>query len=65
MGSPAAVLFEDRIARCRQCGSIIGYRAMIERLQVKLRAMGDSFTSQLELCPACKIKAHFSLGGRG
>ena len=64
LNSPAAVLFEDRIARCRQCGSIIGYRAMIERLQVKLLEMGESFTSQLELCPTCKMKAQFSSGGR-
>lgn len=59
--SPAAVLFEDRVARCRQCGSIIGSRAMIGRLQVKLLAMGESFASQFELCPVCKAK-HFSLG---
>ncbi len=54
--SPAAILFEDRIVRCRECGSIIGSRAMIDKLQVKLMAIGDSFTSQLELCPVCKSK---------
>ncbi|MBI2329170.1 MAG: 4Fe-4S binding protein [Chloroflexi bacterium] len=54
--SPAAVLFEDRIARCRHCGSIIGSRAMIEKLQAKLLVMGEAFTAQLELCPACKVK---------
>ena len=59
--SPPTVLFEDKVARCRQCGSIIGLRGMIDRLQVKLLAMGDAFTSQLELCPKCKIK-QFSLG---
>ena len=62
IGSPPAVLFEDRIARCRECGSIIGSRAMIARLQVKMPAMGESLTSQFELCPTCKIKAQFSLG---
>ncbi len=59
--SPPTVLFEDKVARCRQCGSIIGPRAMINRLQVKLLAMGDAFASQLELCPRCKIK-QLSLG---
>jgi len=60
--SPAVVLFEDVMARCRQCGDIIGSRAMINRLQVKLLAMGDSLTSQLELCPMCKARARFNLG---
>jgi len=60
--SPPAVLFEDRIARCRECGSVIGPRAMIDRLQAKLQSMGESFTSQLELCPVCKAKARFAMG---
>ncbi len=62
--SPAAVLFEDNIVRCRQCDSIIGHRAMIERVKVKLLPMGDSFASQLELCPTCKVKAQFGSDGR-
>lgn len=65
LNSPATVLFEDEIARCGECGSVIGSRAMIDRLQVKLVAAGDTLTSQLELCPACKIKAQFSLAGWG
>ena len=65
LNSPATVLFEDEIARCGECGSVIGSRAMIDRLQVKLVAAGDPLTSQLELCPACKIKARFSLAGWG
>ena len=56
LNNPAAVLFEDRIARCRECGSIIGSRALIERLQVTLLAMGEPLASQLELCPMCKNK---------
>jgi len=58
--NPPAVLFEDKLARCRQCGGVIGSRTMIERLQVKLLPIGDSPASQLELCPACKVK-QFSL----
>ena len=62
--SSAVVLFEDRIVKCGQCGSVIGYGAMIEKLQVKLTEMGDAYASQLELCPSCKMKVQFSSGGR-
>lgn len=55
--SPPVVLFEDGIARCRQCGSIIGSRAMVDRLPGRLLNLGDAVTSQLELCPACKAEA--------
>ena len=51
----STVLFEDRVARCRECGSIIGPRAMIDRLEAKLLA-GESVTSQLQLCTRCKVK---------
>ena len=63
LNSPATVLFEDEIVRCSECGSPVASRAMIDRLQAKLVAAGDSCTSKLELCPACKIKAQLSLGG--
>jgi len=55
------VLFEDGIARCRQCGDVIGSRAMIEKLKAKISASIKSLDTQLELCPACKAK-QFSLG---
>lgn len=55
------VLFEDGIARCRQCGDVIGSRAMIEKLQAKISASIKSPDTQLELCAACKAK-QFSLG---
>ena len=57
-GAPV-VLFEDSIARCRQCGSVVGSAAMIERLRAKLVNRGDLLTSQLELCPRCKAEARF------
>ncbi len=56
------VLFQDRMVRCRECGSIIGSRAMIDKLWFKVLAMGKPLASQLELCPMCKIKAQLSLG---
>jgi formate hydrogenlyase subunit 6/NADH:ubiquinone oxidoreductase subunit I len=55
----AVVLFEDSIARCRQCGGVVGSAAMIERLRAKLVNRGDLLTSQLELCPRCKAEARF------
>ena len=59
LNNPAVVLFEDRIATCRECGSIIGSKAMIEKLQAKVVAVGDSLTYQCELCPVCKSKQLF------
>jgi formate hydrogenlyase subunit 6/NADH:ubiquinone oxidoreductase subunit I len=57
-GAPV-VLFEDSIARCRQCGGVVGSAAMIDRLRAKLVNRGDLLTSQLELCPQCKAEARF------
>lgn len=57
-GAPV-VLFEDSIARCRQCGGVVGSAAMIDRLRAKLVNRGDLLTSQLELCPRCKAEARF------
>lgn len=59
----SAVLFEDKIVRCRECGSPIGSKAMIDKLQAKVLAAGQSFPSQFELCPMCKTKASSALGG--
>jgi len=54
-----SVLFEDEIVRCSGCGSTIGPKAMIDRLQARVKASGHSSTSQFELCPACKIQTQF------
>jgi len=62
INSPPTVLFEDRIVRCYQCGGTVAPKAMIDRLQAKLHAAGDSFPSQLELCPECRIKSQFGPG---
>ena len=63
LSNPPTVLFEDEIARCRECGSIIGPRAMIDRLRAKVPAAGETLASQFELCPACKSK-RLSVGWR-
>jgi len=55
VGTPPAVLLDDGMARCRECGGIIGPSAMIERLQSKLQAAGSP-ALQLELCTICKKK---------
>lgn len=56
LNDPAVVLFEDRIAHCRECGSVIGSRLMIDRLQAKLQPIGEAVASQVELCSNCKGK---------
>ena len=58
MGSQS-VLFEDVIIRCSGCGSPVGPKAMIDKLQARVAAVGQSFPAQFELCPTCKIKAQF------
>jgi len=57
---PAVVLFADRIARCKECGCPIGTEAMIDKLRTKVLTAGGAVSSQLELCPDCKIKAHLA-----
>ena len=54
-----SVLFEDEIARCSECGSPIGPKAMVDKLQARMVATGHSFPARLELCPECKVKAQF------
>ena len=54
------VVFEDRVVRCCQCDSPIGPRAMIDKLQAKVLAAGQSFSTQFELCPMCKTKLQLS-----
>ncbi len=66
LSRPAAVIFEDIVARCRECGSVIGPGAMIRSLQFKLRGAGASIVSQLELCTVCKKKqVNLSIPARG
>ncbi len=54
-----SVLFEDEIVRCSGCGSPIGPRAMMDKIQARVAAAGHFLPSQLKLCPACKVQAQF------
>lgn len=56
IGKPAAVLFEDEIARCVECGSPIGPRAMISSVKARVLAAGQP-AMNVEICSDCKIKA--------
>jgi ferredoxin len=56
VNSCADLLFKSKIVRCRACNNVIASEAMINELQVKLKAAGSSLTHQLELCPTCKTK---------
>jgi formate hydrogenlyase subunit 6/NADH:ubiquinone oxidoreductase subunit I len=50
------VLYEDEFARCRNCGVVIGSRALIERVRAKLGKSDAMIVHQLRLCPFCKGK---------
>ena len=56
LNSPATVLFEDEIVRCSECGSSIASRAMINSIKAKVPCTEQFSSSQLELCPMCKIR---------
>ena len=55
-----SVLFEDVIIRCSSCGGMVGPKTMVDRLQARVAAAGRPIPAQPELCPTCKVKAHFS-----
>jgi ferredoxin len=53
---PPAVIFQDRVPRCRQCGIPLFPQAMIDRLRARLSATGETLW-QFDLCPSCRMKA--------
>ena len=57
---PAAVLFEDEIVGCAECGIPFASRAMINSIKAKLAVREDMSSSQFELCPECKARGRFS-----
>ena len=54
-----SVLFEDVIVRCSSCGSPVGPKTMIDKLQARVAVAGRPFPAQFELCPTCKVQAQF------
>jgi ferredoxin len=61
------VLFEDKIVRCRRCGSPVGPAVMIARLRERIGSSDPEMASRFELCPRCKMQSEFSqlLGKHG
>ena len=54
------VLFQDEIARCRECGAPIAFQSMLAGIKEKLSGSGrDAF--YLSLCPKCRIRSQFKL----
>jgi formate hydrogenlyase subunit 6/NADH:ubiquinone oxidoreductase subunit I len=53
----AVLLFQDGFARCERCGSIIGSRAMIQRVRSKLLTSDAALASKIQLCPVCKARS--------
>jgi ferredoxin len=54
--SGTVVLLEDEFARCTNCGAVIGSRAMIRQISSKLSKTDFTITSELQLCPECKVR---------
>jgi ferredoxin len=52
----AGVLLEGELVRCPMCGRPVGPAAMIDSVRKKVAAAGG-LTSQVEMCPECKLKA--------
>jgi ferredoxin len=57
-GKAARVLFEDKISRCRGCGSPLFPQAMIKSLKTKLLSTGGP-SLLFDLCPACRLRTQF------
>jgi len=60
--SPPVVLLKDEMVKCRQCGSPVAPRRMIDQLRARLADSSESVLAQLELCPTCRIKSQFGPG---
>jgi len=53
-----AVIFQDRVSRCPQCGIPLFPQAMIDRLRARFSATGET-PWRFDLCPSCRMKAPF------
>ena len=55
IGEGPSILFEDRLSRCRDCGSLLFPQAMVSRLRSKMSAAGNACET-MDLCPVCRLK---------
>jgi ferredoxin len=46
-----AVLFEDELVKCSECGAPVGPRSMVEKMRARVK------TVRSELCIACKSRS--------
>ncbi len=56
------ILFEDRVTRCKDCGTPLFPQAMIRCLRSKMSAAGNAPWA-IDLCPVCRLKGPLA-GGR-
>jgi ferredoxin len=52
------VIFEDKISRCRECGTPLFPQAMVRRLESKL-FLTEQEVWPFHLCPSCRMKSQF------
>jgi ferredoxin len=57
-GKEAAVIFEDKISHCSECGIPLFPQAMISNLESKIFGTKEPAWS-FSLCPSCRIKTQF------
>ncbi len=58
-GTETKVIFEDNLSTCIECGTPLFPRSMVKKLEAKIFTDKES-AWELNLCPACRIKASFT-----
>jgi ferredoxin len=54
----AKVIFEDKISRCMECGTLLFPQAMVKKLEAKIFTTKEN-TWPFQLCPSCRMKSQF------
>lgn len=57
-GKEAAVIFEDEISHCQECGIPLFPQSMVNNLESRIFGTGEPAWS-FDLCPSCGIKTGF------
>lgn len=60
----AKVLYEDKLLRCRECGSPIGTERLVGQIEKRVAEIGLAEGERRRLCPDCKMRLSV-LGTRG